>query len=77
MAADKLPLRDFVGQVADQWAAAAEAIERQHPDWEIGAVTITARVAFVLEKGQVLVDLDEPDRLLTELPIPLRRKASA
>jgi hypothetical protein len=71
---DKLPLSQFVAAVAGQWAEAAATVEAKHPGWEVGAVTITARVAFVLEKGAVLVDLDEPDRLLTELPIPLRRK---
>ena len=72
--ADKLPLEKFVETVADQWLTAVQTVEAKHPDWQIGAATLTARVAFVLEKGKVLIDLDEPERLLTELPIPLRRK---
>jgi hypothetical protein len=72
--ADKLPLSQFVEQVAGQWFSAVEQVEQAHPGWEVGSATITARVAFVLDKGVVNVDLDEPERLLTELPIPLRRK---
>lgn len=75
---DRLSLQQFVEQVSTQFLDAAAAIEQAHPDWRIGAVEITARVAFKQGPvGQVLVDLDEPDRLMSELHIPLQRKWDA
>ena len=79
--ADKIPLQRFVETVAGEWLSAVEAVEQQHPGWEVGASEIVARVAFVLEKkpgggeSVLLLDLDEPSRLLSELRIPIRRKA--
>ena len=79
MADDKLPLREFVESVADQFLTAVEAVEARHPGWEVGALTLTARVALkpVREGAStvIYVDVDEPERLLSELPIPLRRRA--
>ena len=72
--ADRIALSKFVETVADEWLVAVAAVETKHPDWQVGASEIVARVAFVLEKGKVLIDLDEPERLLTEVRIPLRRK---
>lgn len=75
---DKLPLSEFVEAVASQVAAGVKRFEAAHPEWEVGALSIEARVGFKIEPGPpavVWVDLDEPERLLTLLPIPVRRKA--
>jgi hypothetical protein len=77
---DKLPLKDFIESVADQFLSAIEAVEARHPEWECGAATLTARVALkpVQQNGETVIyaDVDEPDRLLSEVPIPLRRRLS-
>jgi hypothetical protein len=74
MAGDKLSLGAFVQQVADEWAAAVETVEAKHPTWQIGQAEIVARVAFRVEGGKPTLDFDEPERFLSELRIPLRRK---
>jgi hypothetical protein len=79
VASDKLPLHQFIESVAGQFLQAVEAVEKAHPGWEFGAATLTARVALKpgMENGQTVIyaDVDEPDRLMSEVPIPLRRRS--
>jgi hypothetical protein len=77
---DKLPLDQFVALVGKQWAAGVEQVERERPGWEVGATEIVARAALLPVKTnggewRVFVDLDEPERKLSDIRIPLRRKA--
>ena len=75
---DKLPLDQFVAAVASAVASGVRQFETAHPEWEVGALGVEAKVGFKVERkggvSVIWVDLDEPARLQTVLPIPVRRK---
>ena len=74
---DRISLEELVFQLADQYISAAKRLEDKHPGWALEDCELLARAAIKLEKKGdktlVTLDLSEPERVMSDLRIPLRR----
>ena len=73
--ADRIELDALITQVAAAWIKAAEAVELAHPQWHMASAELRIRAALTVQAdGSIIADLDEPERLMHEFPIPLIRR---
>ena len=73
--ADRIALDALITQVAAAWIKAAEAVETGHPSWQVASAELRIRAALTVQSnGSIIADLDEPERLMHEFPIPLIRR---
>lgn len=81
---DKAPLDGYLAAVKEQVLAAIAAFEGAHPDWEVGACSLTLRCALRPELAAdgrtvraVWADMDvSRSQLVSEIEIPFRRGES-
>lgn len=74
------PLDLYVQAIADSLIGAFDAIEKRHPEWEVGAFTLSVKAVLRPETlpdktVRIWADIDEGSAAqVSEIPIPVRRK---